>query len=183
MKIKLSTLKFGFAFTLFIMGFIELKADSTSTNFGYDLRLSSSFNGLQKHPTLDSNVQYSFQIQNVFYYRIKHIGVGIGTGMSNAMYYISEQKAYNRVYQAPIFFSVKLLSTDQKIHLFQNFGMAVPIKSSLQNINTGYYFQTGIGLGSKQIKFELTYKIITLVRDRGPMINKNISFGLSYNLK
>ena len=182
MKIKHSTLKFGFAFTLFIIGFSELKADSTSANFGYDLRLSSSFNGLQRHPTLDSNVQYSFNIQNAFYYRIKHIGIGIGTGMSNSMYYVSEQKAYNRVYQAPLFFSIKLLSTDENIHIFQNFGMAVPVKSSLRNINTGYYFQTGIGVGSKRIKFELTYKIITLVRDRGPMTNQNISFGLCFNL-
>jgi len=182
MKIALSTLKIGFVFILLILGFSELKADSTSTNFGYDLSLSSSFNGLQKQPTLDSNVQYSFNVQNAFYYRMKHIGIGIGTGMSNSMYYVSEQKAYNRVYQAPVFFSIKLLTNDEKFHVFQNFGIAVPVKSSLRNINTGYYFQTGVGMGSKQVKFELTYKIITLVRDRGPMINQNFSFGLSFNL-
>lgn len=149
----------------------------------YNIRLSSSFAGLNNKVSTDTVKQYTFNVQNIFYYNVKHISFGIGTGFENSMFYVSDKKSFYRAYEAPVFLSVKLNSTDEKAHVFQNFGIALPVKSKLPDIGPGYYFQTGFGFGSRQIKLEISYKLITLLRDKGPLLNNNFTFGLCFNVK
>lgn len=160
---------------------IAMKADTT--NFSYNLRVSSSLAGLNQGNSSDSLKQFTGNIQNVFYYHVKHFGFGIGTGLENSMFYVSDKSSFYRVYEAPVFVSFKLTSNEEKFHFFQNFGLATPVKSKLPDIGTGYYFQCGIGAGSRQLKGEVAYKIISLGRDKGPLLNYNITFGLCLTLK
>jgi hypothetical protein len=180
MKIKLSALKNGFLICFFIICFNTAKADSTSVIF-CDLRLSIAPKGYFKKAS-DTTVQSSFAIENTFYYKLKHIGLGFGTGINNSKYYLSDLKSSKRVYQAPLFFSIKFRSTDSKVHIFENFGLNIPVISTLQNISTGYYFQSGFGIGYPQFKAEISYKVLTLTRDKGPLINNNITLGLCFTI-
>jgi len=181
MKIKVSTLKIGFIFILFTLGFNELRADSTSNVF-CDVRLSIAPKGYFKKAS-DTSTQTLFAFENTFYYKLNNVGLGIGTGINNSNYFVDDLRGFKRVYQAPLFFSIKLSSSESNVHIFENFGLNIPVISTLQNISPGYYFQSGFGFGYSQLKAEISYKIITLARDKGPLINNNFTLGLCFTIK